>query len=106
MLIVRSDGDFEATRNRVRAFLTQAVFTDIQIGEFAAMAGISEEGFGQIVVANGTARHRLDGVSAEFMVIVAERLDQNTGLIIVGAWKDDKHRELVAKTLESLHLAK
>jgi len=106
ILIVRSDGDFEATRKRVRAMLMQRVFTDIQIGEFAAMAGISEEGFGQIVVASGSARHRLDGVSAEFMVIVAERLDQDTGLLIVGAWKDDKHRELVAKTLESLHLEK
>jgi len=38
--------------------------------------------------------------------MVAERVDQNTGLLIVGAWKDDKHRELVARTLESLHLEK
>ena len=105
-LIVRSDGDFEATRKRVRAFLTQAVFTDIQIGEFAAMAGISEEGIGRVVAATGTARHRMDGVSVEFMAIVAERVDQNTGLLIVGAWKDDKNRELVAKTLESLHFEK
>ncbi|MHC4967726.1 MAG: hypothetical protein ACYTF4_03800 [Planctomycetota bacterium] len=105
-LIVRSDGDFEATRKRVRAMLTQRVFTDVQIGEFGAMAGISEQGLGRLVAANGTARHRLDGASAEFMVIVAERVDQNTGLLIVGAWKDDKHRELVARTLESLHLEK
>jgi len=40
------------------------------------------------------------------MAIVAERVDQNTGLLIVGAWKDDKNRELVAKTLESLHFKK
>ncbi|MHC4825225.1 MAG: hypothetical protein ACYTEY_01580, partial [Planctomycetota bacterium] len=105
-LIVRSDGDFEGTRKRVRGILTQAVFTDIQIGEFGAMAGISEEGIGRLVAASGTARHRMDGASVEFMVIVAERVDQNTGLLIVGAWKDDKHRELVAKTLESLHLKK
>jgi hypothetical protein len=105
-LIVRSDGDFEETRKRVRALLTQAVFTDIQIGEFAAMAGITEEGIGRVVAATGTARHRMDGVSVEFMAIVAERLDQNTGLLIVGAWKDDKNRELVAKTLESLHFRK
>lgn len=105
-LIVRSDGDFEETRKRVRTILTQAVFTDIQIGDFAAMAGVSAEGIGRVMAANGTARHRLDGVSAEFMVIVAERLDQNSGLLIVGAWKDDKHRELVAQTLESLHLVK
>ncbi len=103
-LIVRSDGDFEGTRKRVRAFLTQAVFTDIQIGEFATMAGISDEGFGRIVAAAGTARHRLDGASVEFMVIVAERLDQNTGLLIVGAWKDDKLRDLVAEMLQSLQL--
>jgi hypothetical protein len=103
-LIVRSDGDFEGTRKRVRAMLTQRVFTDIQIGEFAAAAGISDQGLGRLVAANGTARHRLDGASAEFTVIVAERLDQNTGLLIVGAWKDDKHRELVARTLESLHV--
>ena len=105
-LIVRSDGDFEGTRKRVRGILTQAVFTDIQIGEFGAMAGISEEGIGRLVAASGTARHRMDGASVEFMVIVAERVDQNTGLLIVGAWKDDKHRELVAKPLESLHLKK
>ncbi|MHC4142203.1 MAG: hypothetical protein ACYSUF_10115, partial [Planctomycetota bacterium] len=105
-MIVRSDGDFEGTRKRVRTILTQAVFTDIQIGEFAAMAGISQEGIGRVVAANGTARHRLDGVSVEFMALVAERVDQNTGLLIVGAWKDDKHRELVAKTLESLHFEK
>jgi len=105
-LIVRSDGDFEGTRKRVRAILTQAVFTDIQIGEFGAMAGITEEGIGRVVAATGTARHRMDGVSVEFMAIVAERVDQNTGLLIVGAWKDDKNRELVAKTLESLHFEK
>jgi hypothetical protein len=105
-LLVRSDGDFEGTRKRVRTMLTEAVFTDIQIGEFAAMAGISEQGLGRIVAASGTARHRMDGVSVEFMVMVAERVDQNTGLLIVGAWKDDTHRELVARTLESLHLKK
>jgi len=105
-LIIICEDDFEATRLRARAILTQRVFTDIRIGKFAAFAAIDTRGLGQVLAAQGTARDRIDGTPAEFMVIVAEQLEQDKGLLIVGAWKDQEQKAIVRKTLQSLHVKK
>ena len=106
-LIIMSDEDFDATRREARAILTQRVFTDIRLGDFGTMTAVGQNAFGRILVANGTARDRMDGAPAEFMVVVAEHVDaeqNDRGVLVVGAWKDEEHKDLVKKTLESLRI--
>ncbi len=105
-LIVMSDDDFQETRQQARAILAEKIFTDIRIGRFSAFTVMNKQGFGQVVAATGTARGRLDGEPAEFIAIVAEQPEQDSGVLVIGAWKDEEHKNVVYKTLESLRVKK
>ena len=106
VLIVKSDDDFEATVKRTRAILTQRVFSNVKIGEFTAVSAVSRQGFTQMVKTSGTARDQVDDKEVEFAVIAVSNPIDNEGLLLVGAWKDESHRKMVQKTLDSLYIKK
>ena len=104
-LIIRCDEDFQAKRNQVRDILTQRVFESAKVGKLTEFITADSKGFGQLLAADGTATDRVTGEPAEFMVIVAERLgEQDSGVLILGAWKTDAYQEVVRTTLKSLRL--
>jgi hypothetical protein len=104
-LIVRCNEGFQAKRNQVRDVLTQRVFESATVGKLTEFIVADSKGFGKLLAANGTATDRVTGEPAEFMVIVAERLDeQDSGVLILGAWKTDAYQEVVRITLKSLRL--
>lgn len=106
-LIIRCDEEFRAKRNDVRDILAQRVFGSTKVGKLTEFIVTDPKGFERLLAADGTAKDRVTGEPIEFMVIVAERLgEQDSGLLILGAWKTDAYREMVRTTLGSLRLKK
>jgi hypothetical protein len=88
----------------IRYILREAVFTDIRIGDFVAVTGTGIRGTGEIVQATGTAKKRSDGADVEFMALVAEHVEKNRGVLIVGAWTEPAYKTQVERMLKTLEL--
>ncbi len=104
ILIVKSDDQFADTVKRARAILTTRIFKNVKIEEFKAVVAVDRHGFREMVTASGSAQDQVDDKNVEFHVIAAEQPGDDEGILIVGAWKDKAHMEMVRKTLESLHI--
>jgi hypothetical protein len=106
-LIINCDEEFRAKRNQVRDILAERVFESTKVGKLTEFIATDPKGFEKLLAADGTAKDRVTGEATEFRVIVAERLgEQDSGLLVLGAWKTDAYKEMVRTTLKSLRFKK
>lgn len=106
-MILRSKNDFAKTLKETRTILRERIFTDITIGEFTAMeAGDAgqPEGIARLANATGKAVDRGDGKPVGFEVLVATKPEEDRGLMVLGAWKNEKEEAEVRKMLKSLRM--
>jgi hypothetical protein len=101
VLLVGAEQNFESMRTDVKALILTRL-DDVVVAK-TTIQGVNERGaLEQLVVATGTGMSRMDGEKVDFMGLVLKSGD--TGVLALGAWKDEANKELVTKVLESLHV--
>jgi hypothetical protein len=103
ILMPWQDG-FEGSLAETRGVLLTNVFKDVSIGEFAVVEARYHESLGRVVAASGKAIDRFDEQAVEFKALRWQRVDQDQGAVLFGAWKDEQHAELVEKLFSSIRI--
>jgi hypothetical protein len=103
VLLAAAEKKFDEIGADVRAAIL-AHLDDVTV-ETTAVVGVDERGALEgLVTANGTGISKRDGAEVEFAALVVR--SGEAGALALGAWKDEKRAEQVAKILEGLRIEK
>ena len=98
-------GSSEKKFDELRADVAALVLTrldDIVLAR-SVVAGVDERGaLEALILADGTGVSKKDGERVDFSALVLKVGD--AGALVLGAWKDPAHAELVGRVLDTLHV--
>ena len=101
VLLAGSDEEFDALREDVKALILERL--DKVAVARTRVLGVNEVGaIEEIVEVRGTGVSRADGESVEFAGMLVR--SGQKGVLVLGAWKDEAHAELVAGILAGFQI--
>ena len=106
IVVLRWQGDFEKSLEETREALLTWVFKDVTLGEFAVAEASYDKSLGRVVAASGKAIDRIDAQPVDFTALRIQRVDENQGCAIFGAWKDEKRAKQVEQIFTSIKIKK
>ena len=106
IVVLRWQGDFDKSLEETREALLTWVFKDVTLGEFAVAEASYDKSLGRVVAASGKAIDRIDAKPVDFTALRIQRVDENQGCAIFGAWKDMQRAKQVEQIFTSIKIKK